>query len=143
MAGEEQGASLAGTSSLAAEDKLLRRVPRRLVASDGQGGYRPGSGVFKERGSETGVSVYVESILRTLGFEPDDVLEGHDEFFLVSVTIGFVTTLELTVRLAPEDDTSKFSQAHALIAGRITESKIQKLAAAAERRKWPAPGELG
>lgn len=73
------------------------------------------------------ISVYVKSILDEHGLPPESILIGHEDFYLVEFTAGFVRSLSLGI--VPFDDINDVG--HAELRGSMTDSRKDKLAKAA------------
>ncbi len=122
---------------LANDDRLLRRIPKRLAFTSPDGLIsRPASGAFK---TSTGalVSVYVESMLFARGLTYVDVLKGHeDTHLLVAFTGAQLRELGLDVVVDPDPGDGLRGEAHAVITTRLTGRSCNVLAAKCEKLVW-------
>ncbi len=120
---------------LGEDEILLRRVPREFRVADG--GTRPNSNAFDDSPDGSAMSVYVESLLDSIGKTDLDVIRGYDGYALVAFTVGMVRDLGWEVRLGGADPIDTLGAAHAGVHGQKTKAKRRTLAQACEKRVWP------
>jgi len=114
---------------------LFRRIPPVFRQADG--GTRPSSNAFDDSPDGSPMSVYVESILLTIGRSYVDVVVGHDGYGLVSFTADKVRALDWDVRLGGAAEGDPLGLAHAGVLGKKTHSKQAKIARTCTKVVWP------
>ena len=130
MAGKP-GDKLEDDGSILPETRVLRRIPpgRSVEGSDGP---RPQSGNFSNSPDGTGTSV---TILAE-GIDPLELLEGHDGFALVSLSVQDIRDAGLGIVREP---IVGGDQKHAHIQGKKTGGAKRYLALSAEWVVMPKP----
>lgn len=114
---------------------LLRRIPPAFMQADG--GTRPSSNAFDDSPDGSPMSVYVGSILLTIGRSYVDVLAGHDGYGLVSFTAEMIRALDWDVRLGGAAEDDPLGLAHAGVHGKKTHSKQSTIARTCTKLVWP------
>jgi hypothetical protein len=116
-------------SSIQNQADLWRRIlPWHFVADENQGGLRPSSAAFENDPDAKPMSVFVEDLVREAGKDERDVLAGHRDFALASLTAGFARQQKQGVALEPTD-----FPGHAVVFGEKTKSVRRAFAKSA---KW-------
>jgi len=109
-------------SSIPFDEILLRRIPGSwTVWDDNKNDVRPSSQAFSDHPDGTPMSVFLAGELTAAGQRPETILAGHDGFSLVSISVGLVRDLGLTVRRRPLPNTV----GHAEVCGKKT-TRIRK-----------------
>lgn len=120
--GAQEPAEYRNDPFLSDDEILYRRVRNdQWVWAEG----RPQSGAFDDSPDGSPMSVAIHSRLRAVGLEPKDLLAGHPQFGLVSLTVGFVRSLGFAVTADPP---VAGEPAHAWVAGKKTTSRKRRMA---------------
>jgi len=111
--------------SISNDDYLFRRVPQEhWFFDENQGRVRPSSAAFEDHRDGSPMSVSIKSILDRLMLTPEFALEGHNDFGLVSFTVGFARKNNQGVVCAPR----AHNEAHGHVIGNKTRSVRRALA---------------
>lgn len=117
--------------SIPSEIRVLRRIPRGRTAPRGDGSIRPSSDCFTNDphdGSGMSVDIWDGTT------DPMESLKGHDGFGLVSLSVAEIRKLGLGICREPLPGNPR----HAVIQGKKTDSRKNKLARASEWVAEPA-----
>lgn len=123
------GDEIADDDTILSDVKVLRRIAPQQITRD-HSGPRPRSDVFSNHPSGSGPSVDIWEEGRT----PEDTLANHDDFGLISVTVGNIREQGLGVIRVPLEH----NRHHAHIQGKKTHGKKRALARASTILKMPA-----
>ena len=119
------------------EEILLRRIHPTNMR--GEGGTRPSSNAFEDSGDGSPMSVYVESIILRLGYQPIDVLSGYPSHGLVSFTVGLIRELDWDAILRGGTPGDPFGDAHSAVVGdKSPRPPRKRLALECDIRHWPS-----
>lgn len=110
-------------------DALWRRIPPwHQVPDENRGGVRPSSAAFEDHPSGTPMSIHVASDAVAQGYEPKDVLRGHDGFALAAFTARAAREVGQRVAREPLPD----EIAHGVVFGKKTRGVRRQLGRASE-----------
>ncbi len=124
----DESASYEDDTSISNEAELWRRIPpRHLVPDKNRGGMRISKAAFDNHPNGTPMSVVLGDEILAAGREPSSVIDGHEGFYLASLTAGLARSLGQGVVRNPTPD----EPAHAEVFGKKTDSTRKKLAKAA------------
>lgn len=106
-------------------DKLLRRIPSSWRVRDhSRGSWRPTSQAFNDHPNGSSMSVHLLCVLEQSGNAAESVLEGHEGFGLVAITVKLVRDCGQAIRRVPAPN----DPAHAEVVGPKTQSVRRRLA---------------
>ncbi len=110
---------------------LLRRIPIKpklnIVWDSNQGRWRPSSASFKDHPNGTPMSIVLGDELDNTGRTPAEILIGHDDFALASITAGFAREQHQQVAREPLPE----EPAHGIVIGEKKKAS-RKMAKAAQ-----------
>lgn len=113
--------------SIADDDLLWRRIPPfHFVRDENLGRLRPSSAAFEDHPNGTPMSVHIAKDAEAEGHQPEDVLEGHENFGLAAFTAGTARRTEQGVAKEPLPD----QIAHGVVFGRKTRGRKRSLSRA-------------
>lgn len=130
--------NLEDDSTIRDECELLRRIPVKpklnVIWDDNQSRWRPSSASFRDHSNGTPMSIVLKDELDKTGRDPAEVLIGHANFALASITAGFARNHQQRVAREPRPK----EPAHGIVIGEKKKSG-KKMAKAAT---WVIPPDL-
>lgn len=108
---------------------LLRRIPPAWAILDqNQNRVRPSSQAFQNQRGFNAFSAYLDEMLDN----PEQAIDGHDGYGLVSFTSSFAESVGQTVVPVPDDDDPVAGHAHVNVEGKKSGSVKKKFVNASE-----------
>jgi hypothetical protein len=116
---------------------LWRRVPPpHFIFDENRQAWRPSSAAFDDHPNGSPMSVLLGEDILAAGRTPESVLEGHEQFALVSFTAGLARAQQQGVMRKPLPE----EPAHAEVFGRKTRAVKQAIARGSQ---WIVPPAAG